>query len=77
MYRKNHQKLKEKLKGVNYLFFDITKYKNFKKIENSFNIVVNASGYGKHLKGFNGLRLFNSHRKGFDNILKNFKKKKN
>ena len=73
---KKPPKIKRKIKGVKYLFFDITKYTNFKKIENSFNIVVNASGYGKHLKGFNGLRLFNSHKKVFNNILKNFKKKK-
>ena len=38
--------------------------------------MINASGYGKHLKGSSGLKLFNSHRKGFDNILKNFKNKK-
>ena len=76
MYRKKPPKIKRKIKGVKYLFFDITKYTNFKKIENSFNIVVNASGYGKHLKGSSGLKLFNSHRKGFDNILKNFKNKK-
>ena len=73
---KKPPKIKRKIKGVKYLFFDITKYTNFKKIENSFNIVVNASGYGKHLKGSSGLKLFNSHRKGFDNILKNFKNKK-
>ena len=66
----------KRIKNVKYINFDITKKKNFKKISNNFDIVINASGYGAHFKGKKGLKLYKEHLNGLKNIVEHFKKKK-
>jgi len=53
------------LKKVKYLFFDISKKKNFKKIKSKFQYVVNLSGYVDHS---HKTKTFNSHFIGLKNL---------
>lgn len=53
------------LKKVKYHFFDISKKKNFKKIKDKFQYVVNLSGYVDHS---HQTKTFNSHYIGLKNL---------
>ena len=71
-------KVKRFHKKVNYKLVDIRDYNSLKKkINDNYDFVVNAGGYGKH-PDFNrsGQRLFNSHFSGLINLVKILSKKK-
>ena len=59
------------LKGVKYILADISNYKILKKkLNTSFNFVINAGGYGVHPEfGKEGDRLIYSHFQGLQNLL--------
>lgn len=73
---KKRVKKKRKLKKVNYIYFDATKFSNFKKLKQNFNIIINTAGYGDHLKGAQGKKLYVQHISLANNIIKYFEKKK-
>ena len=67
-------KKKRFLKGVKYIQFDISKFKNFKKIKNfEFDFIVNLGGHVDHT---NKIKTFNSHFNGAKNLSRFFLKKK-
>ena len=73
---KNPVKKKRKLSKVKYIYFDASKFSNFKKINQNFDFIINSSGYGSHFKGRKGKKLYNEHISIAKNILKFLKKKK-
>lgn len=64
---------KKKVKGVNYIILDITKKKNFFKIKDKFDYVVNLAGYVDHSDKKKTLK---SHYEGCKNIANFFLDKK-
>ena len=71
----NRPKKLRYLKGVKYILADISNYKILKKkLNTSFNFVINAGGYGVH-PGFGkeGDRLVYSHFQGLQNLLQIYK----
>ena len=65
-----------KLKNIKYLNLDATKIKNFKKISTNFDLIINAAGYGSHLRGRKGKNLYNDHISIVKNIINHFNKDK-
>ena len=47
-------KKKRKLSKVKYIYFDASKFSNFKRINQNFDFIINSSGYGSHFKGRKG-----------------------
>ena len=47
-----------KLKNIKYINLDATKIKNFKNISTNFDLIINAAGYGSHLRGRKGKNLY-------------------
>ena len=73
---KNPVKKKRKLSKVKYIYFDASKFSNFKRINQNFDFIINSSGYGSHFKGRKGKKLYNEHISIAKNILKFLKKKR-
>jgi nucleoside-diphosphate-sugar epimerase len=72
---KNPPLKKRKLKKINYINLDATKINSFKKISRDCDIIINAAGYGSHLRGKKGKTLYNDHILIVKNIIKYFKGK--
>lgn len=74
----NKPKKKRYLKGIKYLKVDLLNFKELKKkINNNYDYVVNAGGYGSHPEfGQDGNKLIESHFLGLLNILQILLKKK-
>lgn len=71
---KNEAPKKRKIRGVKYLYFDISKSKNFKSMKKkNFDYVVNLAGYVDHS---NNNKTYKSHFLGCKNLANHFKKKK-
>ena len=62
-----------RVKNVNCYHFDYSSFKNFKKIENNFDFIINAGGY--FLKKNRDIKKLNKHFYGLKNII-NFSDKK-
>lgn len=65
-----------KLKNIKYINLDATKIKNFKKISTNFDLIINAAGYGSHLRGRKGKNLYKDHISIVKNIIDHFNKDK-
>ena len=72
---KNPPLKKRRLKKINYINLDATKINSFKKISRDCDIIINAAGYGSHLRGKKGKTLYNDHILIVKNIIKYFKGK--
>ena len=65
-----------KLKNIKYINIDATKIKNFKKINQDSEFIINAAGYGSHLRGRKGKNLYKDHISIIKNIINYFDKDK-
>ena len=69
---KNPPLKKRRLKKINYINLDATKINSFKKISRDCDVIINAAGYGSHLRGKKGKTLYNDHILIIKNIIKYF-----
>tara|TARA_X000000950_G_scaffold8188_1_gene8993 strand:- start:4949 stop:5860 length:912 start_codon:yes stop_codon:yes gene_type:complete len=69
---KNPPLMKRRLNKINYINMDATKIRSFKKISRDCDIIINAAGYGSHLRGKKGKALYNDHILIIKNIIKYF-----